>query len=110
MTIPQFVTLNESPLFKEINNAIKESKSPVYGIHVSITPAGEWDQHEGDRYWVKWLCWNLFDEKGKCITEPKLCIVHGDLEQNSFKRNLVSIFKMFHCVVDNDITFESEET
>ncbi|RAU81945.1 hypothetical protein [Pontibacter arcticus] len=100
--------VSESPLLLKIQEALHDLQEKQKGVQVSIIkePIEQEDEKTGNTFLVKWLCWNIIDENGNELTEPKLEIVHKDLNEEVILFDLQKFFPEHQVIVDNEIYLE----
>ena len=99
----------ESPLLKNIEDALKMHKPKAKGIRIGITKSAEnfKPDNEDKTYLVKWLCWSIIDSKKNDLTDPELCVAHADMSEDQLRIDLKRFFEGFKIIVDNEIHFDA---
>ncbi len=99
--------IDDSPLLSKIRIKLDELADSAFEIKISITPEAEYfEAKAGDRSYVKWLNWQIYDEDEELLYQSDLCLVHGELEETTLEKNLRKFFPDKMSSIDNEIYFE----
>lgn len=99
--------IEDSPLLTRIKNKLDDLEGNACEVKISITPEAEqFEAENGDQSFVKWLNWQLYDEKSSLLFQSDLCIVHGELKESTLQEDLSKFFPKQASSIDNEIYFE----